>query len=195
MALILLQDRLNSPAKNLDSRQYKRGIAGCDNPVGEFVNDNVMITNAVLCYEDRNKARALALDPRRGYLLTLVQLYHDTFPHRPGYPTWPGIPPVLKAEALDPVVDSGLMLCGNPEEVIEQLRIYERTGVDQVSFGIPGSLAYDDALELIETFGRSVIPEFDKDPTHSTSRYRAQARPKFAPFNDPPAAVATLYNR
>jgi alkanesulfonate monooxygenase SsuD/methylene tetrahydromethanopterin reductase-like flavin-dependent oxidoreductase (luciferase family) len=174
---------------------YKRGIAGCDNPVGEFVNDNVMITNAVLCYEDRNKARALALDPRRGYLLTLVQLYHDTFPHRPGYPTWPGIPPVLKAEALDPVVDSGLMLCGNPEEVIEQLRIYERTGVDQVSFGIPGSLAYDDALELIETFGRSVIPEFDKDPTHSTSRYRAQARPKFAPFNDPPAAVATLYNR
>ena len=30
----------------------------------------------------------------------------------------------------------------------------------------------DDALELIETFGTQVIPEFDKDPVHSTQRQR-----------------------
>jgi alkanesulfonate monooxygenase SsuD/methylene tetrahydromethanopterin reductase-like flavin-dependent oxidoreductase (luciferase family) len=172
---------------------YKDGIASCENPVGEYVNDNVMLTNAVLCYSDRDKARRLALDPKRGYLLTLVQLYHDTFPHRAGFPTWPDVPHAPQAEAVDRAIDTGLMLCGSPEEVVEQLRIYERTGVDQVSFGVPQNLAHDDCLELIETFGKYVIPEFDKDPVHSTTRHRATAKPKFAPFNTPPVHIPTQY--
>ena len=67
------------------------------------------------------------------------------------------------------------MLCGNPEEVIEQLRAYEATGVDQVSFGFPATSSHEDALECIETFGKHVIPEFDKDPVHSTTHYRNTA--------------------
>ncbi len=173
---------------------YKQGIAECENPVGEYINDNVMLTNAVLCFEDRDKARRLALDARRGYLVTLVQLYHDTFPHREGTPTWPEPARALPADMLDTVVDSGLLLCGNPDEVIEQLKIYEQTGVDQVSFGMPGNLAYDDVLELIETFGKYVIPAFDKDPVHSTTHHRNTAKPKFPAFNTPPAAIATQYN-
>ena len=93
-----------------------------------------------------------------------MQLYHDTFPHNDAAPTWPEFPTALPADLLDPVIDGGLMLCGNPEEVVEQLRIYEQTGVDQVVFGMPGNLAPDDALEMIETFGQHVIPAFDKDP-------------------------------
>jgi alkanesulfonate monooxygenase SsuD/methylene tetrahydromethanopterin reductase-like flavin-dependent oxidoreductase (luciferase family) len=173
---------------------YKQGIADCENPVGEYVNDNIMLTNAVLCYEDRDKARRLALDPKRGYLYSLVQLYHDTFPHNDAAPTWPEFPTALPADLLDPVIDGGLMLCGNPEEVVEQLRIYEQTGVDQVVFGLPGNLAPDDVFELIETFGKHVIPEFDKDPVHSTTHHRATAKPKFSAFNAPPPDIPTLYN-
>ena len=173
---------------------YKQGIADCKNPVGEYVNDNVMLTNAVLCYEDRDKARALALTPTRGYLFSLVQLYHDTFPHREDAPTWPEFARAMPADRLDTVVDSGLMLCGNPEEVVEQLRVYEQTGVDQVSFGVPGNLSYEDTLELIETFGKYVIPEFDKDPVHSTTHFRNRAEPKFPAFNTPPANITTMYN-
>jgi hypothetical protein len=34
------------------------------------------------------------------------------------------------------------------------------------------------ALESVATFGREVIPRFDKDPTHSTTRMREAAERK-----------------
>jgi alkanesulfonate monooxygenase SsuD/methylene tetrahydromethanopterin reductase-like flavin-dependent oxidoreductase (luciferase family) len=76
---------------------------------------------------------------------------------------------------VDAAIAGGSLLCGNPEEVIEQLKAYERTGVDQVAFGVPNDLAHDEALECIELFGKHVIPAFDKDPVHSTTRYRKAA--------------------
>jgi hypothetical protein len=36
-------------------------------------------------------------------------------------------------------------------------------------------LHYDEAEECIELFGKYVIPEWDKDPVHSTARYRQEA--------------------
>jgi hypothetical protein len=41
----------------------------------------------------------------------------------------------------------------------------------------PSGSTYSDALlqETVELFGNQVIPEFDKEPEHSTSRYRAEA--------------------
>lgn len=154
---------------------YKEGIANCTDPVGWFVNDNVMLTNAVLCYEDRNKAREIALRDNRGYLYSLVCLYHDTFPKPEGAPTWPEPPIHMQPEFLDPAIDGGMLLCGNPDEVCAQLKAYEATGVDQVVFGFPNDLEYDEAIECIETFGQKVIPEYDKDPVHSTTRYRQKA--------------------
>lgn len=154
---------------------YKKGIAECEAPVGRYINDNIMLTNAVLCFEDREKARTLATDPNRGYLYSLVCLYHDTFPKPDWAPVWPEPPIQLDREAVEFAINTGGMLCGNPEEVCEQLKAYERTGVDQVAFGVPNNLSHEDALECIELFGTRVIPEFDKDPVHSTTRYRDTA--------------------
>jgi alkanesulfonate monooxygenase SsuD/methylene tetrahydromethanopterin reductase-like flavin-dependent oxidoreductase (luciferase family) len=154
---------------------YKKGIATCEDPVGRYVNDNVMLTNAVLCFEDRDKAREIACRSNRGYLYSLVCLYHDTIPKPDWAPVWPEPPIQLDPGMLDGAISSGSLLCGNPEEVTEQLKAYERTGVDQVAFGVPNDLAHDEALECIELFGQQVIPEFDKDPVHSTSRYRSAA--------------------
>ena len=39
---------------------------------------------------------------------------------------------------------------------------------------------HDEILEMLELFGDKVIPEFDTDRVHSTDRYRAQAKPKYA---------------
>ena len=36
---------------------------------------------------------------------------------------------------------------------------------------------------MIECFGTGVIPEFDTDPVHSTTRYRQNAVPQFPEFN------------
>lgn len=154
---------------------YKQGIAECTEPIGRYVNDNVMLTNAVLCFADGNKAREIATRENRGYLYSLVCLYHDTFPKPPNAPVWPERPVRLDREMVDAAIDYGALLCGSPDEVAEQLKAYEATGVDQVVFGMPNDLSHDEALEVIELFGQKVIPEFDTDPTHSTTRYRASA--------------------
>jgi alkanesulfonate monooxygenase SsuD/methylene tetrahydromethanopterin reductase-like flavin-dependent oxidoreductase (luciferase family) len=155
---------------------YKKGISECEQPVGKYINDNVMLTNAVLCFEDGNKARDIATRPNRGYLYTLVCLYHDTFPKPAWAPVWPEPPLGLDREGVEHAIDAGGLLCGTPDEVCEQLKAYEATGVDQVVFGFPNDLAHEEALECIELFGTRVIPEFDRDPVHSTDRYRATAR-------------------
>jgi alkanesulfonate monooxygenase SsuD/methylene tetrahydromethanopterin reductase-like flavin-dependent oxidoreductase (luciferase family) len=156
---------------------YKKGIAECEQPVGRYINDNVMLTNAVLCFETEKKAREIAMRADRGYLYSLVCLYHDTFPVPKGAPVWPQKPIQLNEQMVQGAIDAGLILCGTPEQVCEQLASYETTGVDQVSFGFPNDLAHEEALECIELFGTKVIPEFDNDPVHSTTRYRQSVTP------------------
>jgi alkanesulfonate monooxygenase SsuD/methylene tetrahydromethanopterin reductase-like flavin-dependent oxidoreductase (luciferase family) len=175
--------------------EYKAGIAECTNPVGQFVNDNVMLTNAVRCFEDRDKARELATRETGAYLYSLVCLYHDTFPKRPGAPTWPEAPSVIPPDFLDAAISTGAVLCGNPDEVCQQLKTYEATGVDQVVFGMPNDMSTEDALECIETFGKYVIPEYDRDPVHRTDRMRATATPKFGPFEHEPPVIETIHTR
>ena len=63
---------------------------------------------------------------------------------------------------------------------------YVEAGVDQLCFGDPNDVTHEEALEMIEVFGTHVIPEFDRDPVHSTDRYRATAKPKFPTFNAAP---------
>ena len=44
---------------------------------------------------------------------------------------------------------------------------------------VPGAgegIEHDEILEMLELFGDVVIPEFDRDPVHSTTRMREAAR-------------------
>ena len=138
------------PIYNLRGRidAYKEGIANCIEPLGQFMNDNIMMTNGVLCFEDRDKARKLALERVNGYLVTMVNLYHDTMPKSPDAITWPSPPVVLKDlvaggdpdTLLDELIAGGHMMVGNPEEVSEQLEAYKTVGCDQLVFGLPQDL-------------------------------------------------------
>ena len=163
---------------------YKEGIANCTDPVGQYVNDNIMMTNAVICLKDRKRAREIAMSAGRGYLYSMVCLYHDTMPKKEGAPVWPEPPFQIKTEEiLDQLIENGSILCGTPEEVAEQLSKYQEVGCDQVVFGFPPEGAeHEEILEMIELFGDQVIPEFDKDPVHSTTRYRQQAKRKYPDF-------------
>src|SRR5215218_8258181 len=100
---------------------YKAGIADCTEPVGQFVNDNVMITNAVICMEDGDRAREVMTRAASGYLYSLVCLYHDTFPVPEGAIVWPEAPRQLDRETVDLAIQYGGVLCGTPDEVNEQL--------------------------------------------------------------------------
>ena len=107
---------------------YKEGIANCTDPIGQFKNDNVMITNSVICCETREEAREIALRKGRGYLVSMVNLYHDTMPKSQDAITWPSTPMSLRDLAagdeealLDGLIEGGYMLCGTPDEVSEQI--------------------------------------------------------------------------
>ena len=175
---------------------YKEGIAACDEPIGEFLNDNVMITNSVVCMEDRDRAREIVTRYGRGYLYSLVCLYHDTIPVPAGAPRWPEPPNQLGPEVVDWAIEAGYLLCGGPDEVCEQIsRGHQTVGVDQLVFGVPGgAVSHEETLEILEVFGKQVIPEFDKDPVHSTTRYRESAVPKHPTFNAPPPDLKSIWS-
>jgi len=60
---------------------YKQAIATAE-PVGAFVNDNIMICLAAYVDEDGSRARQQMIAARPNYLTSNVFRYHDTFPIR-----------------------------------------------------------------------------------------------------------------
>ena len=176
------------PIHNLKGRveAYKEASENVVDQIGQFQNNNVMMTNAVICLEDREEARTMAKRNVRGYRVTMVNMYHDSMPKSPDAVVWPNVREsyVFDDEMLDMAIKGGFMLCGNPEEVCEQVVAYQDVGCDQVCFGTPDEgYTHDQTMEMIEVFGKHVIPEFDKDPVHSTTRYRETAQPRFPVFN------------
>ena len=152
--------------------KYKKDIQNCE-PVGEYVNNNVMVTSQMLCLEDGRRAREIASDITMGYQNTLVFRYLDTFPKPPGIPDWPEVLPEPTPETLDIGIDRGLVAIGTPDECIKACHTYEDIGADQLTFGmLSTTMPIEVAVEAVEIFGKYVIPEFDKDPVHSTTRQR-----------------------
>jgi alkanesulfonate monooxygenase SsuD/methylene tetrahydromethanopterin reductase-like flavin-dependent oxidoreductase (luciferase family) len=70
-------------------------------------------------------------------------------------------------------VDEGRRSVGTPEDVARSVERWRNAGADQLIFGVlNNTLPLEVAEESIETFGREVIPSFDPDPVHSTTRQR-----------------------
>jgi alkanesulfonate monooxygenase SsuD/methylene tetrahydromethanopterin reductase-like flavin-dependent oxidoreductase (luciferase family) len=155
---------------------YKNAIDKAE-PIGDYVNDNVMITNGLVCLEDGRKAREAATRMGISYLQSLVFYYHDTMPRVEGFPVWPEPFPEPTMEDIEFRINEGYLLCGDPDEVVEQVRRYESVGCDQLVFGMPLDLPLEDAVETLRLFGEHVIPKFDPDPVHRTTRMRESAAP------------------
>ncbi len=152
--------------------KYKKDIENCD-PVGGYVNNNVMVTTQMLCLEDGGRARAIFKDLDIGYYLSLVFRYLDTFPRPPGIPEWPATIPDSTAEEIDKQIADQRIAVGDPDEVAATIQRFADTGADQLSFGmLSSSMSIDVCEEAIATFGKHVLPQFDKDPVHSTTRQR-----------------------
>jgi alkanesulfonate monooxygenase SsuD/methylene tetrahydromethanopterin reductase-like flavin-dependent oxidoreductase (luciferase family) len=165
-----------SAAKQMEPmvRAYKDAVGEAE-PIGDFVNDNVMITNSVVCLEDGKRAREVAADMGSGLLQSLVFRYHDTFPKPPGIPDWPTVLPDPTPEEVEFRIQEGYLLCGDPDEVLEQVKRYESIGADQIVFGLPVDMPFEAAVESIRLFGKHVLPKLDPDPVHRTTRFREAA--------------------
>jgi alkanesulfonate monooxygenase SsuD/methylene tetrahydromethanopterin reductase-like flavin-dependent oxidoreductase (luciferase family) len=151
---------------------YKEKIKDAD-PVGEYVNDNIMVTSQMLCLEDGQRARDIAGNMTSGYQNSLVFKYLDTFPKPEGIPDWPALIPDPSPEYLEAAIAAGEVVTGTPEECAKSVQGYVDAGADQLVFGqLSTTMPIEVAEEAVETFGKHVIPQFDTDPVHSTTKYR-----------------------
>src|SRR5205085_424576 len=102
----------------------------------------------------------------------------DSIPRPPSMPKEGPIPklPPPTPEALRDGLKVGGRQIGTPDEIIQVVKMYEEVGVDQLIYA-PLTLTMDQkhVLQSIETFGTRVLPLFDKDPVHSTTRQRKAA--------------------
>jgi alkanesulfonate monooxygenase SsuD/methylene tetrahydromethanopterin reductase-like flavin-dependent oxidoreductase (luciferase family) len=154
---------------------YKDAVRHAE-PVGDYVNDNVACVTALVCHEDGKVARDIALDMGSGYHTSLVFRYLDTFPRPAGVPEWPTLIPDPTPAQLEERIATGQRIVGDPDECARAVQLYADVGCDQIIFGVLASTQPQEvALQSVELFGRHVIPRFDRDPVHSTTRMRAQA--------------------
>ncbi len=71
---------------------YKNNIDKAE-PIGLYVNDNVMLGYRCLCLPDARRAREAFTQMRTGYYDSLVYHRHDTFARPEGIPYWPEVLP------------------------------------------------------------------------------------------------------
>ncbi|MEV8532896.1 LLM class flavin-dependent oxidoreductase [Streptomyces sp. NPDC051211] len=154
--------------------QYKTAIQEAK-AIGAFVNDNVMVTSTAICAETHDKAVEIAVNANMNRFQSLVFRYHDTFPRPEAIPQWPETLPEYNAEIIELLIAEELLICGDPDEVAKQCKRWEQAGADQLSFGLPTGVSYEDTMTTIKLIGEHVIPKIDTDPVHRTTRFREAA--------------------
>lgn len=153
---------------------YKQAVRNAD-PVGEYVNDNVACVTRLLCYDDGDEARQRMTEVGSGRYQSLVFRWLDSFPQPSGLPKWPELVPEPDLDSIRFQVDLGILVCGDPDDCSTAVQRYVDVGCDQLIFGqLNNLLTPTEAVRSVETFGRAVIPRFDADPEHSTSRQRRE---------------------
>ena len=93
---------------------------------------------------------------------TLASVYHDTFSE------WDRLHgrtfrPVTPIEDVDDSIEAGTMVCGDPNEIVDQLEAFADIGIDQIGFIMPLGVPMDLALETVRLIGEHVIPKMDPD--------------------------------
>lgn len=158
-------------------KAYKDGIKRCTKPAGGFINDNIAVTTNMFCLEDGDEARQLYAGARIEEFTEFFFQWLDSIPRPEGLPkTGPVKLPKQTAADYKAGLAGGGRQIGNPDEIAEVIKLYADLGVDQLIYA-PLTLTLDQkhVLRSIEMFGKHVLPRFDRDPVHSTTRQREAA--------------------
>jgi len=151
---------------------YKEAVVNAE-PVGDFVNDNIMVVTNMICMEDREQAFETAVSIGMNYYTSLQMHWLDNIPKPPNFPVWPELIPEPSVEELKKAVEIGMVVVGDPDDCANAIRKWEDIGADQLCFSpTTNNLSSEFVIESMELFGKEVLPQFDKDPVHSTTKYR-----------------------
>ena len=131
----------------------------------------------LLCLDDRERAVDTFLTIGASNYQSLVVRWLDSIPlpveiDRATFTVSEPTPAELAA-----AIDAGRRSIGTPDDVARSVERWQDAGADQLIFGVlNNTLPLEVAIESLETFGRDVIPAFDTDPVHSTTRQRESQR-------------------
>ena len=154
---------------------YKSAI-GNATPVGEYVNDNIMGVTNMVCMEDRKKAFEVASQMGMQYYTSLMYHWLDNIPKPDGLPEWPERLPEPTPEIVEKLTEAGIAIIGDPDDCAKGVQRWVDCGFDQLTFSpTTNTLDTEVVVASMELFGKEVIPQFDKDPEHSTTRYRRES--------------------
>lgn len=154
---------------------YKTAVSECTDPIGGYVNDNVACVSMLLCLADRDRAMETFTHMGAAYYQSLVVRWLDSIPLPADIDRSSFMVTEPTRAELVASVDAGRRSVGTPDDVARSVAKWQRVGVDQIIFGVlNNTLDADVAIESIETFGREVLPAFDHDPVHRTTRQREQ---------------------
>lgn len=170
---------LGTPGKlSVLVENYKEAIVNAT-PVGDYVNNNIMGVTNMLCMEDRKKAFEVASDMGMNYYSTLAYHWLDNVPRPKNFPEWPNKIPEPTPEQVEQLSAEGYAIIGDPDDCVKAIQKWEEVGFDQLTFSpTTNTLETEVVTASMELFGAEVIGQFDKDPEHSTSRYRREATEK-----------------
>lgn len=152
---------------------YRTAIAKCDEPIGGYINENVACVSMLLCLDDRDRAVDLFSKIGASHYQSLVVRWLDSIPlpveiDRANFTVAEPTTDDLYAE-----IAAGRRSLGAPEDVARSVERWQGAGADQLIFGVlNNTLPLEVAQESLEVFGREVLPMFDHDPVHSTTRQR-----------------------
>jgi alkanesulfonate monooxygenase SsuD/methylene tetrahydromethanopterin reductase-like flavin-dependent oxidoreductase (luciferase family) len=154
---------------------YKNAIASAE-PVGDYVNDNIMCVTGLCCLPDRVEALEISTRVKMRYYQSLVYRWLDTFPKPSMVPDWPAVMPEPTVAELEEQVEAGIIAVGDPDDCARVMKQYEDAGADQVVVSpMTTTMPFDVAVESMRLFGQQVIPQFDTDPEFRSDRMRAAA--------------------
>ncbi|MBI3785744.1 MAG: hypothetical protein HY270_20315 [Deltaproteobacteria bacterium] len=129
----------------------------------------------MFCLPDGDEARHLYAGAKVERFTEYFFHWLDSIPRPQGLPKEGPVGPLpqITPDQLKAGLAGGGRQIGSPEEIAKVIQMYEDLGVDQLIYA-PLTLTLDQkhVLRSIETFGKHVLPKFDKDPVHSTRRQR-----------------------
>jgi alkanesulfonate monooxygenase SsuD/methylene tetrahydromethanopterin reductase-like flavin-dependent oxidoreductase (luciferase family) len=152
---------------------YREALAGCERPIGAFVNDSAATFTMTVCGPDRDAAIDVAREsfewyPKAGarHIASVAAWMEERQQDLGNYGYAADMRNVdeqglLDLLSMDYLVDSGACVVGTPADCVETCRRYEEAGVDLLLCLVnPYKIGHDDVMQTIELMASDVIPAF-----------------------------------
>ena len=152
---------------------YRAAVAGCDRPLGAFVNNHAATFTMALCAPDRAEAieaarKSFEWYPAKGarQIATLTDWMAERHEDLGTYSYAADLKKTEDAGLLDMIsleylMEANACVLGTPEECVETCHLYQEAGIDLLLCLVnPYNVSHEAAMQTIELMGTEVIPKF-----------------------------------